>query len=257
MYSTLLSKSFSLLIVFLFSTGLLLQAVPVRNVQARLQDEELTQTCTEIGPSSLGASALSDRVWKGKEFLRVRFLNGSDYLKSKVRDYAPMWTKYAHIKFEFNYDEPSDLRISFVHDGRSWSYIGNSAENVDKKKATMNFGWFDEKTTEVEFRRAILHEFGHALGLVHEHQSPAALISWKKEFIYSYYAKPPFEWNQNVVRDNVFDKYSKTRTQYSSYDSYSIMHYPIPAAFTTDGYSVGLNTDLSGKDKAFIAKLYP
>jgi len=234
-----------------------MRAVPVRTVAANQEDEEPAQTCTEIGPSSLGASALSDRVWKGKEVLRVRFLSGSDYLQSKVRDYAQIWTKYAHIRFEFNDDGPSDLRVSFVHNGRSWSYIGNSAENVDKKKATMNFGWFDEKTTEVEFRRAILHEFGHALGLVHEHQSPKAAISWKKQYLYQYYAKAPFEWNQNVVRDNIIDKYATTRTQYSSYDPYSIMHYPIPAAFTTNGYSVGLNTDLSAKDKEFVSKLYP
>jgi serralysin len=257
MERALVSKAFSLLIIFILGIGSLLRPAPVRNVLAKPQNEELTETCTEIGPSSLSATALSDRVWKGKQVLRVRFLDGSDYLQGKVRLYSQIWSKYANITFEFDEGGPSDLRISFVHDGRSWSYIGNSAENVNKNKATMNFGWFDESTNEVEFRRTILHEFGHALGLIHEHQSPKAQISWNKQFLYSYYSKPPFEWNQNVVRDNIIDKYAITRTQYSSYDSYSIMHYPIPGAFTTDGYSVGLNTDLSAKDKAFIKKLYP
>jgi len=253
----LVSKALSLLIIFVLGVAVLLQPAPVRSVLAQPQDEELIQTCTEIGPSSLSAAALSDRVWKGKQILRVHFLDGSDYLQEKVRLYSQMWSQYANITFDFDKAGPSDLRISFVHNGRSWSYIGNSAENVNKNQATMNFGWFDENTSEIEFRRTILHEFGHALGLVHEHQSPKAQISWNKQFLYSYYSKPPFEWNQNVVRDNIIDKYAATRTQYSSYDSESIMQYPIPAAFTLNGYSVGINTNLSGTDKAFIKKLYP
>jgi len=35
------------------------------------------------------------------------------------------------------------------------------------------------------------------------------------------------------------------------------MMYPIPASWTTDGFSVGLNTGLSTTDKTFIAEAYP
>ena len=171
--------------------------------------------------------------------------------------YAPVWSKYANITFSFSEDGPSDIRISFIHNGRSWSYIGNSAEIAGLDKATMNFGWFDEKTEEIEFQRVILHEFGHALGLVHEHQSPKRRINWNEQYLYQYYEKPPFEWNQNVVRDNIINKIPAAQTRYTAYDPKSIMHYPIPAEFTTDGFSVGLNTELSSKDKELIKKLYP
>jgi len=33
--------------------------------------------------------------------------------------------------------------------------------------------------------------------------------------------------------------------------------YPIPAAWTTDGFSVGLNEDLSATDRDFIREAYP
>src|SRR2546429_4379484 len=49
------------------------------------------QTCTELGPSSLGAASLKDRIWKGKDTLRVRFLGGSDFLRERVRYYAQFW----------------------------------------------------------------------------------------------------------------------------------------------------------------------
>lgn len=187
----------------------------------------------------------------------MRFLDGSAEFRSKVQLYSAVWSEHANIKFHFIETGPSDIRVAFVHDGRSWSYIGNGAENVAKNKATMNFGWFDEKTEEIEFQRVILHEFGHALGLVHEHQSPKRVINFNLQYLLKYYEKPPFEWNENLVRDNIIKKIPASQTRQTSYDPKSIMHYPIPAKFTTDGYSVGLNTELSAKDKELIKKLYP
>lgn len=251
------------LLIFILGLTLLAGSVPSRagSTPARTTDttpdSDSAHSCTERGPYSLGATAALDRVWKGKRILRVRFLDGSENLRAKVQMYAPVWSEYANIKFRFIDEGPSDIRISFVHNGRSWSYIGNSAETAGENNATMNFGWFDEKTEEIEFRRVILHEFGHALGLVHEHQSPKRVISWNKQYLYKYYEKPPFEWNQNVVRDNIINKIPATQTRSTAYDPKSIMHYPIPAEFTTDGFSVGMNTELSSKDKELIKKLYP
>jgi predicted Zn-dependent protease len=194
--------------------------------------------CTEIGLSSLGAASPAELVWKDKSELRVRFLDGSPEIQQDVRRHAYTWNKYTGIRFVFVDSGSADIGVSFTPNGRSWSYIGNSAERVNAKKPTMNFGWFDKTTTEEEFRRTTLHEFGHALGLIHEHQSPGATIKWNESKVYKYYEEY-FEWNVNVVNDNIFAKYAGTRTQYGRYDPTSIMHYPIPAEFTTDGTSVG------------------
>ncbi len=51
----------------------------------------------------------------------------------------------------------------------------------------MNFGWFDDSTPDNEFSRTVIHEFGHALGCVHEHSSPAATIPWNRDAVYAYY----------------------------------------------------------------------
>jgi len=37
---------------------------------------------------------------------------------------------------------------------------------------TMNYGWLKDDTDDVEYRRVVIHEFGHALGAIHEHQNP-------------------------------------------------------------------------------------
>jgi matrixin len=168
------------------------------------QANGVPHTCTEIGPTSLGAAGREPLFWKNKTELRVRFLNGSEALRAQVRTYASMWNQYSGLRFVFVEGSVSDIRISFLPDGTTWSYIGNTAQNVAQDEATINFGWFDENTTEPdEFRRVILHEFGHALGLIHEHQSPAAVINWNKTAVYQFYFDH-FGWSHNKVNDNIF-----------------------------------------------------
>jgi hypothetical protein len=55
----------------------------------------------------------------------------------------------------------------------------------------------------------------------------------------------------------MFETYSKRETNFTNNDTKSIMHYPIPAKWTLNGYTVGLNTDLSDTDKSFIHQQYP
>jgi len=60
----------------------------------------------------------------------------------------------------------------------------------------MNFGWFDDNTSDSEFSRTVIHEFGHALGMIHEHQHPLAAIPWDKDKVYTYYAGYPNYWSK-------------------------------------------------------------
>jgi len=122
---------------------------------------------------------------------------------------------------------------------------------------TMNFGWLRSNTPNDEVRRVVLHEFGHALGLVHEHQNPAVAIPWNKAAVYQYYQGPPNQWSQEQVDLNIFEVYGKGLTKYTRFDRNSIMLYPIPAELTTGGYQVGWNNELSYWDKLFIRKCYP
>ena len=104
-------------------------------------------------------------------------------------------------------------------------------------------------------RGTTTHEFGHALGLLHEQSYPKG-IKWNKDTVYKYYAKYQ-GWNKEVVDFNVLEASNFFYTNGTTYDPASIMHYPVAAWQTTDGYTVGLNNDLSAGDKKIIAALYP
>ena len=229
-----------------------------------------THTCTDIVFPTVDNSLYqgvfySDLKWS-KNVITVSFVNGSDLQRGKVEQYAPSWSEHCGITFEFVSSADADIRVGFYQNKGSWSLIGrqssdfsvnpNTGESFPGKSGiSMNFGWFDKNTTDEEFRRTITHEFGHALGLLHEHMHPNSGIDWNYPRVYAHYLQVQ-NWSKDQVDKNVFQKYSVSQTN-GVYDGLSIMHYPIPKEFTLNGYEVGLNTRLSEGDKNVIASLYP
>lgn len=208
--------------------------------------------------SKSGKALLQDKLWENGSTLRVKFIDdfASDELRGRVMEQAKKWEQYANIKFEVVTSGDSDIRISFVSGDGSWSYLGTDANYRSQDQATMNFGWFYDYTSDSEISRTTLHEFGHALGAIHEQNSPAADIQWDVEAVYEYYERTQ-GWSEAQVDNNLFNKYSGNVTTNSEYDPDSIMHYAIPASLTLNGFSVGWNYYLSDTDKSFIGETYP
>jgi Astacin (Peptidase family M12A) len=204
----------------------------------------------------LELALVKSKMWASGKHLKVKFLDGTDYLKQKVIYYAKTWEQHANITFDFVEDGDTQIRISFKYSG-SWSYVGKDALNIsNQNEPTMNYGWFDEETSEEEFRRTIVHEFGHCLGCIHEHQSPASNIPWNKEVVYEYYWRTQ-KWDRVTVDINLFQKFDQNEITNSVFDRRSIMLYPIDSRLTTNGYSVGWNRELSSEDISYIGKCYP
>lgn len=215
--------------------------------------------CATSGVAPKGGFSLTgvkNKFWKGKSRLRVSFLNGTSFLRSKVRRYADEWTDYANIKFDYVADGGADIRIEFATDGFSWSMVGTDARSVRRGKATMHFGWFTRSTRESEFRRTILHEFGHALGFAHEHQNPRGKkIPWNKPAVYRHFAKQG--WDKAKVDHNIFRTLSQDSVHSSRFDKYSIMLYSVDNKLTTGNFEIKGNTRLSSTDKNYASKFYP
>jgi serralysin len=198
------------------------------------------------------------KLWKPGRTLHVRFLETpSARVRERIEHYAHEWEQYANIVFKFVNSGKAEVRISLNPALGSWSYLGTDALLIAANKATMNFGWFDDTTPDDEFSRTVLHEFGHAIGAIHEHVHPDNGIEWNKTAVYAYYAKTQ-GWSKQEVDEQIFLGYALTQLNSSSYDAKSIMHYAIPAGLLKPGATpVDWNRRLSVTDKKFIAKQYP
>lgn len=197
-----------------------------------------------------------DKPWEAGRTLKVSFMDGHPDVQDKVAEVARQWCDYANIFFDFGDHPEADIRISFEHKG-SWSYLGKDAIRRPLDTPTMNYGWLTPTSDDDEYTRVVIHEFGHALGAIHEHQNPVVDIPWDKEAVYGYYGGPPNNWDRDTVDVNLFRAYAAERTNHSEFDSDSIMLYPVPNRHTIGDYEIGWNRELSQGDKDFIAVQYP
>lgn len=248
-------------------TAMLIIVAFAKKTYSQVNLNDTLRVCTELKSYDKMAGLKAEK-WAPGQTLKVKFIGGNDFLQSKVKQYAVEWSKHCSIKFEFITSGVAQIRVSFENGKGSWSIIGKASESYSINPSTgqlyqsnngptMNFGWFNAYTPDEEFSRTVTHEFGHALGLIHEHQSPATRIPWNTDAVYRYYADTQ-GWSKPEVDQNIFNRYSSSSTQYSQYDKLSIMHYPIPASFLLDpSYEVGWNTHLSEIDKKFIPVIYP
>lgn len=191
------------------------------------------------------------RAWLNGTTLQVRFLNGTDAQKELAAMQAQWWAQNSNIRFNFNQSPQADIRVSFNPADGAWSYIGTDCKSIPSDQPTMNLGFLDGGTAG--------HEFGHAIGLLHEHQNPQGGIQWNKEVVLRELSGPPNYWDEATIWHNVFDKYSADQVNGTGFDPKSIMLYSFPASWTINGFASQPNNVLSELDKSFVAsaKMYP
>lgn len=204
------------------------------------------------------AALLNEVRWNFGDQIRVRFLEGDESLRERVRAMAERWVApgMANLGLRFVDSGEAEIRIAFRQGDGSWSYLGTVCRDIPEPEPTMNYGWLTPDSDDGELRRVVMHEFGHALGLIHEHQNPQGGIEWNERAVIAALSGPPNEWDEATIRHNVLDHYSPKAVNATNVDKRSIMMYPIPAAWTLDGFSADLNDDVSEIDREFIRKVY-
>jgi hypothetical protein len=214
-----------------------------------------------LGPRGQGmprAAVERMKLWENGRRLRVTFVDGIPDVQNKVASIAKEWEAIANLTLDFvPGGGAAEIRVSFAVEGFSMSAVGTDALTTPVSEATMNYGWLEPTTSLREYQRVVRHEFGHALGMIHEHQNPAAQgqIPWDKPKVYAYYAQQG--WSQADVDFNIFEVYSEDSTNHTAFDPTSIMEYAVPDSLTIGSYAIGWNTEFSPADIEFMRRQYP
>jgi hypothetical protein len=220
-------------------------------------------------------------VWQPGQTLSICFRSGTQKARARVAEFANEWLKYANLKFDFG--DPPDprmcqagstdaIKIDFVSTGPKvgyWSALGRLSLQSDHSM-NLSFLGQDElprnkagqQMPMAEARRIVLHEFGHALGMLHEHQSPAGGCGaeYYEEAVIAYGALRG--WPPEKSIHNFKQLADHPELNATEIDRKSIMHYALPPWLFKSGPNSPCavatpNSDLSERDKEFIARIYP
>ncbi|KAK5097400.1 hypothetical protein LTR70_007601 [Exophiala xenobiotica] len=209
-----------------------------------------------IGPAPhpIGLALPRYWFWRPGRTIRVYFMNGAVALQNEVMGYASEWEAVCNLKFQRVTTAQAEIRISLA-DGNGYnSSVGTSCYDKPSNLPTMHLSIAGDQP--MWRRHYVLHEFGHAIGCVHEQSSPAANIVWNIPAVEEYYGGSPNYWTKDQIYLNVLHQYTSEEVVNTTVDTTSIMAYKIPARLTLNGFSMPLNMTLSDIDKEFIAKMY-
>lgn len=242
-------------------------------------------------------------AWKKQRVITIAFSGGSEDLYQLIEQTANEWTALGgQLSFSFKdgaghyrhwtqKDESpaANIRISFDNTGY-WSLLGVLAKNVGPGDPTMNFEGFPNELQRyfggknvAEWRTSyahntILHEFGHAIGLSHEHFNQQCQKDLRLDAIISYLMGPLNNWSQEQARFNMDAQYyaeilgqqsgpleSKLITSQTT-DQASVMLYVFPSNYYESGdksvckpigdHGQDWPTTLSDGDKQFYLANY-
>lgn len=191
---------------------------------ARRQPSQGTPEATRPPPPAGSAG-------RGPRWVRVRFLNGTKREQELVR--SVVWqhinTLRIPIRFVFVSPDsrgPSTVRIRFSRSGRCWSHVGLGKDSFGTRP-TMSLD-LQGDLDPAETQRSILHEFGHALGLLHQHQHPDCDIRWNVARLKSRYG-----CDNDIIQSDWCDRVPCPVSL--PYDPDSVMHYDVEVG---DAYNV-------------------
>jgi len=209
---------------------------------------------SQIKPVMRGMAA-KDLRWQTGQKLKVCFLNGDQKQHKDFMDIANLWiVDGVSLKLDTTNDQKgSHIRVT-IGGNRNLSLVGKeSMLPSESEKPTL---WVSTVTESI-----VLHEFGHALGFVHEHFHSNLPFTWNKEAVYKDLGEPPDNWTREYIDRHVFKIDPMNRLpadeEITRFDASSVMMYTIKAEWTMEKKAFMPGKSLSEGDKDTIRKLYP
>lgn len=184
--------------------------------------------------------------------LGCHFMNGSASQQRTVMDAANDWLRgdlgdLLDFRFGVSASE-SQIRVR-LGGNRNNSYVGRDNLSISKSQQTMNLANFNNSAT-------VKHEFGHALGLRHEHRFPG-VIEFNEDIVVSE-MRNKYGWSTAQTYRNILTPLGDSAKCIGDpqLNEDSIMMYTIPSHWTVDGKSFSRAGMITERDRKCLVGVY-
>jgi CHAT domain/Astacin (Peptidase family M12A) len=193
--------------------------------------------------------------------LTVQFLdNPSRDLRARILLHMNAWAKTTNVQFVetasigqvriARLDEPDEM-------AGYWSYVGTEILGIEEDQPTFNLEGFTMRTPEAEFKRVVRHEAGHTLGFEHEHMRADLIKKIDRRKAIAYFDRTEGWTAQETIEQVLTPLAKRSIMGTTESDPHSVMCYQIPSEITKDGKAIPGGNDITAKDYAFAATIYP
>ena len=215
-------------------------------------------------------SGIPTRFWLPNSEIKVGFKNAigiTQNIKNAILVLANEWCANTSVQFvEETNPANYDVLVSFIKNGGMGSVIGNRSKifaSLGKPSMNLDPTWGIEEGFENKIgykyeylRGTIRHEFGHALGFIHEHQRSDRPWVWNKAWMKSHIKLLGLGGWRSIV-NNYIKKENDLNNTKSSFDFDSVMIYGFSAKTNFQGISVDDKNYLSALDIETVNLIYP
>jgi predicted Zn-dependent protease len=213
-----------------------------------------TSSQTERSGRKKRGSAYHADLWPQHSTVKISFIGMTEEQKEFTKAQIAKWAEHVNLKFEYTDDADADIRIAADNNTSGGkSFIGRQAQDIPKHLPTMTIGFAGENSESTA--GTVLHEFGHALGLNHEHQHPDNPLVFNEQRTYEEFRRRGLTDEQ--IKLFVTKPLSRENLIFLGYDPDSIMQYGFGEGTIRNHGPIKQPNELSPGDIEFAKFIYP